>query len=166
MVIYFYSNTESGWLTQKLPLHSSRLLLISNTGAYRSWESVWLAVKRSWVRSPPSPPKNKGLLRKSFVFIQSEGLVCNCRQAYVISEAVCHHLGVYLFGLITYLSAKWWHTSLRDDYIPSYDGLHPISCRNFKSIFKTFKIGLQSLKTCVTIPPTEQMFCKETQRWG
>ena len=26
-----------------------------------------------------------------YFFIQSEGLVCNRRQAYVISEAVCHH---------------------------------------------------------------------------
>ena len=29
-------------------------------------------------------PKNKALLRKCFIFIQSEGLVCNRRQAYVI----------------------------------------------------------------------------------
>ena len=29
-------------------------------------------------------PKNKALLRKGFIFIQSEGLVCNRRQAYVI----------------------------------------------------------------------------------
>ena len=33
---------------------------------------------------PFSVPKNKALLRKGFIFIQSEGLVCNRRQAYVI----------------------------------------------------------------------------------
>ena len=33
---------------------------------------------------PSSGPKNKALLRKGFIFIQSEGLVCNRRQAYVI----------------------------------------------------------------------------------
>ena len=39
-------------------------------------------------------------------FIQSEGLVCNRRQAYVISEAVWHHLGVFL---------------LRIDYMPFFE---------------------------------------------
>ncbi len=34
-----------------------------------------LSPVRIWV----APPKNKGLLRKSFIFIQSEGLVCNRR---------------------------------------------------------------------------------------
>ena len=38
----------------------------------------------SLVRAQQGEPKNKALLRKCFIFIQSEGLVCNRRQAYVI----------------------------------------------------------------------------------
>ena len=63
-------------------------------------------------------------------FIQSEGLVCNRREAYVI-RLPCKRYGIkpqglYFssFGLITYLSTKGLHTSLRDDYTPSCDGLH------------------------------------------
>ena len=40
---------------------------------------------------PPGGPKNKVLLRKGFIFIQSEGLVCNRRKAYVIcSQSELH----------------------------------------------------------------------------
>ena len=58
-------------------------------------------------------------------FIQSEGSICNRRQAYVIRLPCKRYvikpsaLYVFLFGLITYLSSKGLHTSLRDDYIPS-----------------------------------------------
>ena len=77
---------------------------------------------------------------KSFsFFIQSEGLVCNRRQAYVISEAVWHHLGVCILRIdyihftqkmitstpygvipfrlrrITYKASPWFHTALWAD---------------------------------------------------
>ena len=49
---------------------------------------------------PSSGPKNKALLRKGFIFIQSEGLVCNRRQAYVIrllgKRYVIKPIGLYV----------------------------------------------------------------------
>ena len=69
--------------------------------------------------------KIKHFVTKCFIFIQSEGLACYCRKAYVISSLcelyVIKASALYAssFGLITYLSAKGLHTSLRDDYIPS-----------------------------------------------
>ena len=43
--------------------------------------------------------------RKCFIFIQSEGLVCNRRQAYVITRSVYGiTAGVFTFGLITYIT--------------------------------------------------------------
>ncbi len=65
-----------------------------------------------------STKKRRTLACASF-FIQSAGLVCHRRQADVISEAVWHHLGVFLCGLITYITALCLHATLRVDYIPS-----------------------------------------------
>ncbi len=51
-------------------------------------------------------------------FIQSEGLVCDRRQAYVISEAVCNHSVFSFFGLVTYRrQAQITYTTYRD-HIP------------------------------------------------
>ncbi len=61
-------------------------------------------------------PKNKALLRKGFIFIQSEGLVCNRRQAYVI-RLPCKR---YVFK-----SQDLYVLFLRIDYIPpTVDNIH------------------------------------------
>ena len=67
--------------------------------------------KEVQVRFLSGAPKNKALLLKCFIFIQSEGLVCNCRQAYVISSqselyvTKASALYVFSFGLITYITS-------------------------------------------------------------
>ena len=57
-------------------------------------------------------PKNKGLLRLSFIFIQSEGLVCNRRKAYVISSQS---------ELYVIKSQDLYVPFLRIDYIPFFE---------------------------------------------
>ena len=77
-----------------------------------------------WVRILVPQPKKDIAYAVSF-FIQSEGLVCNRRQAYVISSQgeldviKASALYVFFFGLITYLSAKGFHPQLRCDCMPS-----------------------------------------------
>ena len=83
--------------------------------------------------SSPSAPAKKRHRFCGVFFIQSEGLVCNRRQAYVISSQCelyvikASALYVFFFGLITCLSSKGLHTvfdglhtSLRDDYIQGF----------------------------------------------
>ena len=73
---------------------------------------------RSPVRLWLAAPKNKALLWKCFIFIQSEGLACNRRQAYVIrllrKRYVIKALALYVFsfGLITYRLRRITFTAL------------------------------------------------------
>ena len=66
----------------------------------------------------PQPKKEK--LEKASLFLSNpKDWYVITRSVYVIAVGVCHHRRCISFGLITYLSAKVLHTSLRDDYIPS-----------------------------------------------
>lgn len=78
-------------------------------------------MRRPSVRVRPVAPKIKALLRRCFDFIQSEGLICNRLQAYVISTVVCYS------GLITFRKAF-------SDYIH----LIMITCKAFALIFNPY----------------------------
>ena len=85
----------------------------------------------SLVQVQQGEPKNKALLRKCFIFIQSEGLVCNLTAGeYVIAEGVWHHASACILLRIDYIqhfvlipyrrqAADFIH-AYRRDYIESY----------------------------------------------
>ena len=75
------------------------MYIISKSSEIRVWRSLVARLTGGQEAAGSSPVtrtrKNPRSKERGF-FIQSEGLICNCRQAYVISEAVCNHLGVCL----------------------------------------------------------------------
>ena len=85
----------------------------------------------SQVRVLFGAPKNKALLRKGFIFIQSEGLVCNRRQAYVIRL----HSKRYVIK-----SQDLYVPFLRIDYIPpAVDYIHGVAVITFRLRRITYK---------------------------
>ena len=85
---------------------------------------------------PFSVPKNKALLRKGFIFIQSEGLVCNP----FARQTVCHQAD----RLVCFFSSDWLHTFLRNDYIPQQvaDYIHGVAVITYIFLRKWFTFRL------------------------